>query len=148
MPDARALLRPIITDALRQFETAGDRRSRDYATRPSADCLPAPPVRRSSRGDLVDLAAAECGRLLGEATGQALRRELEERFHAQTANHLGVDFHPEFFQAICCSPWAAAMLCPCSAAAACLPTTPPFHAGCCSAGDSRVTTFLAASGCR
>ncbi len=99
MPDARALLRPIITDALRQFETAGGQTLEDYATRPSAG-LPArpscPPIQ--SGGDLVDLAAAECGRLLGEATGQALRRELEERFHAQTANHLGVDFHPEFFQ--------------------------------------------------
>ena len=97
MTDARAALRPIIPDALHQFEAAGALTLEAYATRTfSTTPAPCPPLQ--SGEDLLDLATAECGRLQGEAAGRALRRELEERFHAQTANHLGVDFHPEFFQ--------------------------------------------------
>lgn len=48
--------------------------------------------------DLVTLAEAEASRLFSAAAGRALRRELERRFCALTANHLCVDFHPEFFQ--------------------------------------------------
>lgn len=48
--------------------------------------------------DLIALAEAEAVRLFSPATGTALRRELETRFLALTANHLGVDFHPEFLQ--------------------------------------------------
>ncbi|HIU18152.1 MAG TPA: hypothetical protein IAB01_06860 [Candidatus Avidesulfovibrio excrementigallinarum] len=99
MTDARAALRSLIPDALRQFESAGRQTLRTCASAGFAGSQKAPSCPPLQSGeDLIDLAAAECGRLQGEATGRALRRELEERFHAQTANHLGVDFHPEFFQ--------------------------------------------------
>ena len=48
--------------------------------------------------DLIALAEAEAARIFSPATGAALRRELETRFLALTANHHGVDFHPEFLQ--------------------------------------------------
>lgn len=48
--------------------------------------------------DLISLAEQEAARLFSPATGIALRRELENRFLALTANHHGVDFHPEFLQ--------------------------------------------------
>ncbi len=48
--------------------------------------------------DLIALAESEAARLFCPATGAALRRELENRFLALTANHHGVDFHPEFLQ--------------------------------------------------
>jgi len=48
--------------------------------------------------DLLDLATAEASRLFTPAVGAALRRQWEERFLALTANHLGVDHHPEFLQ--------------------------------------------------
>ena len=99
MTEARAALRPLIASALHQFESAGRQTLEAYVTRPLAGTpgpTSCPPLQPGD--DLIELAATECGRLQGEATGRALRRELEERFHAQTANHLGVDFHPEFFQ--------------------------------------------------
>ena len=100
MTDARSALRPLIADALRLFEAAGRQTSLEAYSRSAFAGAPEPPScpPLQSGEDLIDLATAECGRLLGEATGRALQRELEERFHAQTANHLGVDFHPEFFQ--------------------------------------------------
>ena len=48
--------------------------------------------------DFVDLAVTEATRLFSPAAGIALRRQWEERFLALTANHLGVDLHPEFLQ--------------------------------------------------
>ena len=46
----------------------------------------------------MELAVAACAWLYSTDMGQALRRELETDLHALTANHHGVDFHPEFFQ--------------------------------------------------
>ena len=48
--------------------------------------------------DIIALAQAEASRLFSPETGKALRRELERRFLALTANHHGMDFHPEFLQ--------------------------------------------------
>ena len=48
--------------------------------------------------DLIALAEREAARLFSPAAGTALRRELENRFLVLTANHHGVDFHPEFLQ--------------------------------------------------
>lgn len=48
--------------------------------------------------DLLGVACAETHRLLGEKYAKALARTLEDDFCALTANHHGVDFHPEFAQ--------------------------------------------------
>ena len=48
--------------------------------------------------DLMALVQEEAARLFSPQTGEALRRELERRFLALTANHHGMDFHPEFLQ--------------------------------------------------
>ncbi|MBQ7617306.1 MAG: hypothetical protein IJS50_00365, partial [Desulfovibrio sp.] len=49
--------------------------------------------------DYLDLLCQECEELGFAGHAKCLRQELEEHFHAQTANHLGIDSHPEFFQA-------------------------------------------------
>lgn len=48
--------------------------------------------------DLLAVAGAEAKRLLGDEHARALIRTLEDDFCALTANHHGVDFHPEFAQ--------------------------------------------------
>lgn len=50
--------------------------------------------------DLIDLAAAEAARLLGEEAGRALVRSLENSYAVTTANHHGLDTHPEFLQGV------------------------------------------------
>ncbi|MBQ7607001.1 MAG: hypothetical protein IJU76_03390 [Desulfovibrionaceae bacterium] len=49
--------------------------------------------------DMIDLVCAETEALGFPEYARSLRRELEEHFHALTANHHGIDSHPEFFQA-------------------------------------------------
>lgn len=48
--------------------------------------------------DLILLAERETRALYGENHAKLMRRELENRFAAHTANHQGIDFHYEFFQ--------------------------------------------------
>lgn len=96
MTAAREWLRPLMPDALAAFEQAGDLSLAAYAEILTGDAPRAPALQ--SGEDLVELAADACGRLYSPALGEALRRELNENFHALTANHHGVDFHPEFFQ--------------------------------------------------
>jgi len=48
--------------------------------------------------DLISCACGEASRLFSPNTAKALRRELEDRFCALTANHVGMDTHPEFIQ--------------------------------------------------
>lgn len=62
------------------------------------DVAPAPAPQAAD--DLIDLAAVEAARLLGERTGQALARGLENSFAVTTANHHGLDTHPEFLQGV------------------------------------------------
>lgn len=60
-----------------------------------------PPAPAPQAGhDLVALAAGEAARLLGAKTGRALARALEESFVVTTANHHGLDTHPEFLQGV------------------------------------------------
>lgn len=49
-------------------------------------------------GDIIGLAEAKTAALFSPELGKALRRELETRFAALTANHHGIDFHAEFLQ--------------------------------------------------
>lgn len=49
--------------------------------------------------DCIDLVCQATEELGFPHHAQCLRKELEEHFHAQTANHHGIDSHPEFFQA-------------------------------------------------
>lgn len=49
-------------------------------------------------GDLLFFVRKETERLFGGKSAEAMEKELEERFVALTANHHGIDFHPEFFQ--------------------------------------------------
>ena len=96
MTSARDWIRSRCPEALAAFEQAGAQTLADYAAGFGADAaLPRPP---QAADDLVELAAATCARLYSPDLGQALRRELESDLHALTANHHGVDFHPEFFQ--------------------------------------------------
>lgn len=96
MTSARDWIRSRCPEALAAFEQAGAQTLADYAVGFGADAaLPRPP---QAADDLVELAAATCARLYSPDLGQALRRELESDLHALTANHHGVDFHPEFFQ--------------------------------------------------
>ena len=96
MTPARDWLRSRCLDALAAFEQAGAQRLAGYAAGFGADtALPRPP---QAADDLVELAATTCARLYSPDLGRALRRELESDPHALTANHHGVDFHPEFFQ--------------------------------------------------
>lgn len=83
-------------DALTAWEQARDQTLAAYAEtfRAPADA-PRPP---QAADDLVELAVSRCARLYSPDLGRALRRELESGLHALTANHHGVDFHPEFFQ--------------------------------------------------
>lgn len=96
MIPAREWIRSRCPEALAAFEQAGSQTLADYAAVFCTDAaLPKPP---QAADDLVDLAVATCARLYSPELGQALRRELESNLHALTANHHGVDFHPEFFQ--------------------------------------------------
>lgn len=93
---AREWIRSRCPDALAAFERAGAQILAAYAAGFGAEAsLPRPP---QAADDLVELAASTCARLYSADVGQALRRELETNLHALTANHHGVDFHPEFFQ--------------------------------------------------
>ena len=93
---AREWIRSRCPDALAAFERAGAQTLAAYAAGFGAEAsLPRPP---QAADDLVELAASTCARLYSADVGQALRRELETNLHALTANHHGVDFHPEFFQ--------------------------------------------------
>lgn len=49
-------------------------------------------------GDLLFFVRKETERLFGADLAEAMEKELEDRFAALTANHHGMDFHPEFFQ--------------------------------------------------
>ncbi|WP_297218941.1 hypothetical protein [uncultured Desulfovibrio sp.] len=96
MSTARQWLRSLLPDALRHFEQAASLSLADYAAGLTAPAgLPRPP---QDGNDLLDLAVDACRQLYAPSVALALRRELEENFHALTANHHGVDFHPEFFQ--------------------------------------------------
>lgn len=48
--------------------------------------------------DLIYFAEKKAAELFDKQTARALRKELEKRFIAMTANHHGMDFHPEFLQ--------------------------------------------------
>lgn len=48
--------------------------------------------------DLIFFVEKETERLFGAELAEAVKKELEDRFVALTANHHGMDFHPEFFQ--------------------------------------------------
>ncbi len=50
--------------------------------------------------DLIALAAGDAARLLGHSAGAALARTLEASFVVTTANHHGLDTHPEFLQGV------------------------------------------------
>ena len=87
-------VRAAIPEAMALVEGAGGELS-------LAECARAMPGRGAALQDgedLIALAESEAARLFCPATGAALRRELENRFLALTANHHGVDFHPEFLQ--------------------------------------------------
>ena len=90
-----AQLRDAIPDACALIESSqGDLALRDYA----ASLRPSPVTPLQDGEDLIALTEAEAARIWSPAVGAALRRELEDRFMALTANHHGVDFHPEFLQ--------------------------------------------------
>ncbi len=87
-------LRKAIPEAMELMESpAGDLSLANYAR-----AMPGGGPALQDADDLIALAQTEAGRLFSPATGAALRRELENRFLALTANHHGVDFHPEFLQ--------------------------------------------------
>lgn len=88
-------LRRAIPEALALAESATGRLSLGAYAR-SWKAAPGEPLQPGE--DLIVLAEAEASRLFSAAAGRAVRRELERRFCALTANHLCVDFHPEFFQ--------------------------------------------------
>lgn len=96
MREAHQWLRSLMPDALRQLEEAKALSLAEYA----ATHVPSPsrPSPLQSGEDLLELAVNTCQRLHSAALAQALRQELSTCFHALTANHHGVDFHPEFFQ--------------------------------------------------
>ena len=88
-------LRDAIPEAMAHMEgSAGALSLAEYACSMS-QCGDAP---LQDGEDLIALAEAEAARIFSPAVGAALRRELETRFLALTANHHGVDFHPEFLQ--------------------------------------------------
>ena len=90
-----AQLREAIPDAMRLVDGEEGKLSlRDYAAALAPSEVP--PLQDGD--DLIALAEAEAARIYTPETGTALRAELEERFLALTANHHGVDFHPEFLQ--------------------------------------------------
>ena len=87
-------LRKAIPEAMELMESpAGELSLANYAR-----AMPGGGPALQDADDLIALAQTEAGRLFSPATGAALRRELENRFLALTANHHGVDFHPEFLQ--------------------------------------------------
>lgn len=96
MKTARDALRAIIPDALESFEAAGSLSLAGHAMSFAAPHSARPALQDG--GDLIDLACSEATGLFSPRLAKALRLELEENFHALTANHHGVDFHPEFMQ--------------------------------------------------
>ena len=60
----------------------------------------APPPAPQDAEDFITLAGQEASRLLGESAGADLVRGLEESFVVTTANHHGLDTHPEFIQGV------------------------------------------------
>lgn len=97
MSTARDSLRGLIPAAMKAFETGASLPLAAYAASFTGDTQTFKHSLQDG-GDLIDLAVEESARLFSAQTGAALRRELEENFHALTANHHGVDFHPEFMQ--------------------------------------------------
>jgi hypothetical protein len=57
-----------------------------------------PPPTIQARDDLMDLAEAKAGELLGHGVARALRDSLEESFTALTANHHTINTLPDFTQ--------------------------------------------------
>ena len=87
-------LRDAIPDAMTLMEgPAGELSLAEYA-----HVMPERGTALQDGEDLIALAEREAARLFSPDTGAAVRQELERRFLALTANHHGVDFHPEFLQ--------------------------------------------------
>ena len=87
-------LRDAIPEAMALMEgPAGELSLAEYAR-----AMPGGGAALQDGEDMIALAEREAARLFSPAAGAALRRELENRFLVLTANHHGVDFHPEFLQ--------------------------------------------------
>lgn len=92
-------LRAAIPEAMALMEgPAGELSLAEYARAMPGGSAPGGGAALQDGEDLIALAEREAARLFSPATGAALRRELENRFLVLTANHHGVDFHPEFLQ--------------------------------------------------
>ncbi|MDO5536989.1 MAG: hypothetical protein Q4F72_05635 [Desulfovibrionaceae bacterium] len=87
-------LEGVISDAMRLIgSAAGSLSLSDYAR-----SLPGGRPALQDGGDLVEVVRTLAARLYPSSVAKGLERELEDRYLALTANHLGIDYHPEFLQ--------------------------------------------------
>ena len=120
-------LRDAIPEAMALMEgPAGELSLAEYAR-----AMPGGGAALQDGEDMVALAEREAARLFSPAAGAALRRELENRFLALTANHHGVDFHPEFLQGDLVFALGCRDAVPLFACGGCRAITWPIRAGCC-----------------